>query len=262
MSNTDEISCTTGGNLQADPATMQRFLDLLTWPPVGCVELRVLRAVADRRGRIVAGDHGLGWTFAGWFNDPGRLVQQADRLRGVSGYVSINPVHPDLLGRCDNRLARVRRTTRDAEILCLRWLYLDLDPVRPPEISSTDLELSAAVRRRDAILADHPELANSALWGRSGNGCWVLVRLPDYPNDSTHVSLIRDTVQELSRVYSDDLVRLDTATVNPSRLIGLPGTIKAKGSPRPERPWRAATLDGVGRGAPAVPSDGCHHANR
>jgi hypothetical protein len=40
---------------------------------------------------------------------------------------------------------------------------------------------------------------------------------------------------------------IDTATVNPSRLIGLPGTLKAKGSPRPDRPWRLATFDGIGR---------------
>ena len=79
----------------------------------------------------------------------------------------------------------MRHTTCDADIVCLRWLYLDIDPVRPPEISSTDSELDAAVSRRDAILGDHPELAASALWGRSGNGGWILVRLPDYPNVPT-----------------------------------------------------------------------------
>ena len=149
----------------------------------------------------------------------------------------------------DNRLARGRHTTRDADITCLRWLYLDIDPVRPPDISSTDAELAAALARRDAILADHPELAASALWGSSGNGAWILIRLPDYPNDPPHRALVAEAVGTIARDYSDAAVLIDTATVNPARLIGLPGTLKAKGSDRPERPWRLVTLDGIGPAA-------------
>lgn len=236
-----------------DPMTMRRFLEILTAPVAGCVELRILRALCDRRGNILRGDDtGAGFrgsTLAGWYDDPERLVAQARRLRGVSGYVTINPVRDDLLARSDNRLARVRHTTRDADIACLRWLYLDIDPVRPPDISSTDAELAAALTRRDAILADCPELAASALWGSSGNGAWILVRLPDYPNDPPHRALVAEAVGAIARSYSDAAVLIDTATVNPARLIGLPGTLKAKGSDRPGRPWRLVTLDGAGPGA-------------
>jgi len=236
-----------------DSEMMQRFLEIIRARHVGCLELRVLRAAFDRRGFVVRGDHEGsnfgGSTLAGWFDDPARLAAQARRLRGVSGYVSINPVRGDLLARSDHRLARMRHTTRDADIVCLRWLYLDIDPVRPPEISSTDSELATAVSRRDAILGDHPELAASALWGRSGNGGWILVRLPDYPNDPPHRALVAEAVGTIARAYSDQAVVIDTSTVNPARLIGLPGTRKAKGSPRPDRPWRLVTLDGVGPGA-------------
>jgi hypothetical protein len=236
-----------------DPATTRRFLEVLAAPAAGCVELRVLKAACDRRGEIVRGDAlgpGFGGsTLAGWYDDLERLVAQSRRLRGVSGYVTINPVRSDLLARSDNALARVRHTTRDIDIACLRWLYLDIDPVRPADISSTDAELAAAVARRDAVLAGLPELATSALWGSSGNGGWILVRLPDYPNDATHRALVAEAVGAIAREYSDDAVRVDTATVNPARLIGLPGTFKAKGSDRPERPWRMVTLDGVGRAA-------------
>ena len=99
------------------------------------------------------------------------LIKEAHRLRGVSGYVTINPVRLDLLARADNRLARARHTTRDADILCLRWLYLDIDPLRPAEISSTEAELAAAIQRRDAILGDHPEIAASSAWGSFGQWC-------------------------------------------------------------------------------------------
>jgi hypothetical protein len=233
-----------------DPTVARRFLSTLAAPWTGCVELRVLRGMFDRRGDVHRADrlgtsHG-GSTLAGWYDDLDRLAAQSRRLRTVSGYVTINPVRPDLLARSDNRLGRARHTTRDEDVVCLRWLYLDIDPKRPPDVSSTDAELAAAVARRDALLAGQPELAASALWGRSGNGAWILVRLPDYPNDAVHRGLIAETVRTLAREYDDDAVVIDTATVNPSRLIGLPGTLKAKGSHRPDRPWRLATLDGAG----------------
>lgn len=236
----------------ADREATRSFLGWLRTPDVGCTELRILNAAFDPRGLVVRGDDAIpgrrGSTVAGWFRDPDLLAARARRVSGVSAYVTINPVRPDLLARNDGRLGRVRHTTRDDDVACLRWLFLDIDPVRPPEISSTDDELARALDRREAILAGHPELAAAALWGRSGNGCWVLVRLPDYPNDPAHRRLIAEATGLLADRYSDARVVIDRATVNPSRLIGLPGTIKAKGSPRPERPWRPVTLDGVGDG--------------
>jgi hypothetical protein len=233
----------------------KQFLTLLSAPQKGCVELRVLQAGWDRQGNIRrAVDLGLhqgGSTLAGWYTDLDRLAASASRLRSVSGYVTINPVQPDLLARSDHRQSRVRHTSRDQDIVCLRWLYLDIDPVRPPDISSTNDELAKAVDRRDAILEDHPELAASAMWGRSGNGAWVLVRLQDYPNNADKKALVAEAVHLISRRYSNADVLIDPATVNPARLIGLPGTLKTKGSPRPERPFRLVTLDGIGPRAAA-----------
>lgn len=237
-----------------DSTVARRFLRVLAAPQLGCVELRVLRAAFDREGRVVRVDPSTGGfggtTVAGWFDDHERLLNEARKLRRVSAYVTFNPVRPDLLARSDNRLARARHTTRDADILRLRWLYLDIDPLRPAEISSTEAELVAALNRRDAILADHPHVAASAAWGCSGNGAWILVRLPDYPNDQHHAIMLARTLAIFDQRYSDNTVRIDTATANPARLIGLPGTLKAKGCNRPERPWRHVTLDGMGTSIP------------
>jgi hypothetical protein len=239
-----------GQMLGCDTPVARRFLELLAAPQAGCIELRILRAAFDRQGQVcrvdaAAGGFG-GSTIAGWFDDLERLLKEACKLRDVSAYVTFNPVRTDLLARSDNRLTRARHTTRDADIICLRWLYLDVDPLRPAEISSTEAELAAAIERRDAILEDHPELREAAAWGCSGNGAWILVRLPDYPNDQHHAQLLTRTLAALDQRYSDNTVRVDTATSNPARLIGLPGTLKTKGCNRPERPWRRVTLDGIG----------------
>jgi hypothetical protein len=238
-----------GQMLGCDTAVARRFLELLAAPQVGCIELRILRAAFDRQGQVCRVDAAAGFggsTIAGWFDNHERLLKEACKLRDVSAYVTFNPVRTDLLARSDNRLTRARHTTRDADIICLRWLYLDIDPLRPAEISSTEAELAAAIERRDAILEDHPELRAAAAWGCSGNGAWILVRLPDYPNDPHHAQLLARTLAALDQRYSDNTVRIDTATSNPARLIGLPGTLKTKGCDRPERPWRRVTLDGIG----------------
>jgi hypothetical protein len=233
-----------------DAEAARAFFEILNIPAGTCTELRVLRAAFDRHGLVCRGDESSGGfggaTLAGWFDDCERLIKEARRLSGVSAYITFNPVRPDLLARADNRLIRARHTTRDTDILCLRWLYLDIDPLRPADISSTEGERTAAIRRRDAILGDHPEIAAAGAWGCSGNGAWILVRLPDYPNDPPHSALLARALATFDRKYSDGVVKIDTATSNPSRLIGLPGTIKAKGYHRPDRPWRRVTVDGIG----------------
>lgn len=132
-------------------------------------------AAVDRWGRVCRGTEinsgFVGSTLAGWFDNDQRLIEEARRLRRVSGYLTINPVRSDLLARSDNRLSRSRHATRDDDILCLRWLYLDIDPIRPADISSTDVELLTAIKRRDAILGDHPELAACGDLGLLGEWC-------------------------------------------------------------------------------------------
>ena len=94
-----------------DPAATRRFLELLRAPEVNCTEFRVLRAGLDRQGKIRrAEDVGLhqgGSTLAGWYDDMELLTAHTRRLRAVSGYVTINPVRPKLLARCNNRLVDI-----------------------------------------------------------------------------------------------------------------------------------------------------------
>lgn len=224
-----------------DAGQLRAFLGYVLDPAAGCIEMRVFHATLER-GFVVAAQQ-YSKTLAGWYDDPQNLVVDASRLQGVSAYVTLNPVRTDLLARSDNRLVKAKHTTTDADVVCLRWLYVDVDPVRPADISSTDAELAAAVSRRDDLLAAHPEFPPSAIWGRSGNGAWLLIRLPDYPNDDEHRRLIADGLAVLASRWSDGAVEIDLKTKNPARVMCLCGTLKSKGSNRPERPWRLVTLD-------------------
>jgi hypothetical protein len=231
--------------IKPDLDQTRRFLAAVMAPILGCCELRIFRATFDRGGFVTSAEQ-FSRTLAGWYDDPDKLIADASRLKGISGYVTVNPVRHDLLARADNRLIKAKHTTTDADIVCLRWLYVDIDPVRSADISSTDEEMEAAVERRNLILNDHPDLRAAALWGKSGNGCWILSRLSDYPNDPRHAQAIAGVLNTLSERYSTDLVKIDRATKNPSRVMCIPGLLKCKGDNRRDRPWRLATLDGVG----------------
>lgn len=228
-----------------DDQALRTFGSIFLDPTAGCLELRVFKAT-KQNGFIIRKQTNHPSVYSGWFTDVNDLVVEASRLKGVSGYCTLNPVSTELLKQSEesrNRLTWVRNNTQNKHIVCLRWLYVDVDPERPPDISSTDDELKAALSRRDAILGDHPEMLDSSLWGCSGNGGFIWVRLPDYPNDAPHNKLIARTLAALSSRYTDKVVKVDVKTKNASRVGALPGTWKTKGEDTPERPWRLVTLD-------------------
>jgi hypothetical protein len=209
---------------------------------VGCVELRVLDAQMNRGGWLVPGGQ-FATAYAGYYDRPDALATDAQGLGGVSAYITPNPVDPALRGRSHNVITRAKKenTTADENILCLRWVHVDVDAKRPSGISSTDKERQAALDLKDLILADHPEIAAASIHGSSGNGAWVLVRLPDLPNDAESRGLVEQFLGILSARYNNDAAHVDPATKNPSRLAPLPGTYKCKGTAMPDRPHRPVT---------------------
>jgi hypothetical protein len=84
------------------------------------------------------------FTASGYFEDVDAATAAVSRWdRKASIYVTLNPINPSLLARAVNRIVeRADATTADADVLRRRWLFLDLDAVRPSGISSTDAELA------------------------------------------------------------------------------------------------------------------------
>lgn len=197
-------------------------------------------------------------TMAGYFNDFGMAAQA---IRAVDGrvpsvYVTLNPVMPSLLSRCNNRLeGKVQITTVDAEIIKRIWLPFDFDPVRPAGISSTDEEHHAAqVKAADVKnwLAERgwPE----PIVGDSGNGAHLLYRI-DLPNDSAATITIQNVIRAVSAVFSDDKVQVDHSVFNAARIWKVYGTMSRKGDSTPDRPHRRAGMMAPIGGAQLVTFD-------
>jgi putative DNA primase/helicase len=239
-----------------DRATFDRFVAYLLDPSVGVLELRLFEAEHTRRGFIVP-DRKYRGTYAGWYSDADELFGDLGKLDGVSAYIIPNPVKPYLFARAPNKLIKIKRGegTSDADIACFRWLFIDVDPPlieigadgsatyrkRPDGISATGEELAFAVEVRDRILRENPDLAASAIWGRSGNGAWIYCRLPDYMPDEGR-KLTDRALALLQQEYGIDC-EIDQKCKNPSRLGPVPGTVKCKGFHTADRPWRRATMD-------------------
>jgi hypothetical protein len=225
-----------------DPNQLTNQLRQLLKNGRGVVEIRIFGADIVR-GFIIPADQ---WpkTILGWFDNTASAVTELRRVRGASVYVTVNPVNRDFLSRISNRLKISKSASKDEDVVCLCWLFIDVDAVRIKDVSSTDQELTKAIAKRDQILADHPEIREAAIWGCSGNGGWIIASLPQYPNDEEHRQLVADALDSLGSKYTDKFATIDSTTKNPSRVMPAAGTIKCKGDNGAERPHRMVTIDG------------------
>ena len=164
-------------------------------------------------------------------------------------YVSLNPVKSALLARANNRLIACKNRTTDNDTLCDSWFLFDIDPKRPKGISSTQAELDAALevaRALYAFLVNSGIPPESIVVAMSGNGAYVLVRLPDYSFTKELIDRKKALLNYIADLFSDEKVEIDRKVFNPSRLIGAVGVVKCKGDSIPERPHRRSELLLVG----------------
>ena len=192
-------------------------------------------------------------THSGYFTDFEALARQVEALDAdpsVHGcYVTLNVVNPALLSRRANRikmhLSRGDATTGDADIVRRRWLPVDIDPVRPSGVSSTDAEHGLAIAKANEVAAwlsgiGFPE----PIRGDSGNGAHLLYRI-DLPNDEAVTKLVKAVLSALDALFSDTGVSVDPANYNAGRIWKLYGTMVRKGDSTNERPHRRSRIISV-----------------
>ena len=184
-------------------------------------------------------------TVSGYFNDPDEAAAAIGKWDGKAPgvYVTVNPVDPALLARCANRLQPyAESTTADTNVTMRRWLYVDVDPERPANISASDAEHDAALELAREIVAERV----GAGWpdpvvGDSGNGGHVFWRV-DLPNDPAAEALVKRCLEALAERFNGAGVKVDTTVSNAARIAKTPGTMACKGDNIAERPHRRSRL--------------------
>lgn len=224
---------------QFDLDMIRQSLTLLEWGPDVCAELRCLgnREIGLRHG-----------TISGYYTEPERMAQDAAQWSGKVGgvYVVLNPCIRRLVHRANNRFrlyAPQRSATRDNEVARRRWLFVDLDPIRPSGLASTDAEHTLALERAQAV---RDYLRGQGIGGLvladSGNGGHVLVPF-DRANDEENCRRAEGFLEGLAERFDDERVKVDTTTFNASRLCKLYGSMSCKGDAHAtENPHRISRI--------------------
>lgn len=171
-------------------------------------------------------------------------------------YFTINPVKPELLARRANRcdIAEGGSLTTDGDIVCRRWMLVDVDPVRPAEISSSEEEKQHAA---SVTKATHDHLVLELGWPRpividSGNGYHLLFRIDLPANDG---DVVKYALHALADRFNTDKAKIDTTVFNASRISKIPGTRSRKGDEIHGRPHRFSKVHQVPEQLTPVPTE-------
>ena len=80
----------------------------------------------------------------------------------------------------------------------------------------------------------------------SGNGYHLYIATNGWVNDEAHNSVAKAFIGMLSAKFSDDKVKVDTATANPGRLGKVPGCISRKSKEEGDRAHRMVEIENAG----------------
>ena len=198
-----------------------------------------------------AGGVGIIYGYFDNAEDFGRAAMALDAAGAAGVYFTLNPLLPDLLSRAANRLKAARKqgeSTTDREVASIRWLPIDIDPVRPRGISSTAEELAAALALRDKLAGwiDREHGLGYQVRACSGNGAHLVCRIvPDLENNDTNKGIIKSCLAALAAKYSNDVVDVDKVVFNQARIWKIYGTPPRKGDHTDLRPHRRSYIDQV-----------------
>lgn len=209
-------------------------------------EVRLLR----KRPHIVINGRRewVGLRVGGYFDDAATLCAviepylNDEYTEGI--YVSLQECLPSLLSRSANELKTMMEGegTADHDVKTWRVFPIDVDPVRPKGISSTDAELSNAREKAMDIQNWFTEHGITTYRAISSNGYHVLVYLQGEAVTDETRDLVEDLVKRVAARWSDEKTKGDASIFNPARIWKLYGTTSRKGSHTADRPHRKSRI--------------------
>lgn len=184
--------------------------------------------------------------ISGYFKNADDMIASFDTLdlRGTNIYITLNKVNDACYSREQKDCFRqTDNTTHDNEIDAYEWLFIDLDPVRITEVSSSDEELDASVKVADKVCNYLKRMGfEEPVRALSGNGAHLLYKI-DLPINDENKNLVGKCLEVLSAFFNTDKVKIDEVNKNPSRICKLYGTMAQKGANTSARPHRMSKIE-------------------
>ena len=202
---------------------------------------------------------GENFTLSGYFNNADTLLKAFDTvdLRKTNVYMTLQTLNKQCYARSqrDRFLRKAKASTSDNDIEGYNWLFIDMDPERISDTSSTDEQLQKSFDKAKAV---EEYLAGQGftkpIKAISGNGAHLL-----YPirikNDPEGIQIIKSCLEAIAERFTDEAVKIDTVNFNPSRICKLYGTLAQKGSNSAENPYRMSRIIEVPEVLQATPKD-------
>lgn len=184
-----------------------------------------------------------GQSLAGYFDDWLEAAKYAAFLdfEGYGVYFCLNPIDSRtfaFIGRLNE--VGPGNAISDEGILDRRLMLIDVDPVRPAGVCSTDGEKAGALTLAQRVANDLArEGWPTPVIADSGNGCHLLYRIELPAEDE---GLVQRVLLALDAKYSTATAKIDTAVFNPARICRLYATTNRKGNNAADRPHREAAI--------------------
>jgi len=203
-----------GGTCAVDQHEIRRALSIL----IDGGLRHELRSLPSARSRVISGD------------DLDGSIVTAVGLGDEQVYWSLNPIQEDA-----QRASKKTVTHR-------RWFLIDIDTIRPKDVSATDEEKEHCGQTSVEILNHLLSLG----WPPpviidSGNGWHLLYRI-DLPNNALSQQILKAAIYSLGEKFDNDHAVVDRATHDAPRISKLPGTLARKGPNTPDRPHRLSRI--------------------
>lgn len=181
-------------------------------------------------------------TYSGYFKNIDNLLSELKHYILYNCYATINALNDGCYGReqCEHFIqVKGNSSTSDSDIIGRDEIIVDIDPVRVSNTNSTDEELELAKKKANEVYQFlKNEGFNQPIVVLSGNGVHLRYKCAMKPTVE-NTETVKNFLNVLSMLFSDERISIDTTIFNLSRIIKIPGTFSRKGGKRnKERPQR------------------------
>lgn len=183
---------------------------------------------------------------SGYFRDADTLIKclKAINTTDANIYITLNTLDDGCYDRSqkDHFEQYAKATTSDTDVIGYDYLFVDVDPQRPKDTSSTEEQLALAKTVGNKIYEFMRDMGfEMPIMAYSGNGVHLLYKI-HLENNDENKKLVEKSLKTLDIIFSNNKVSVDTVNHNPARVCKLYGTLAQKGTSSKERPHRWAGI--------------------
>jgi hypothetical protein len=186
-------------------------------------------------------------TYSAYFDDVEKAIialSSNDFYNTQNIYYTINPILPACRSRKQyNNFIQVRGdATSKNDIERRRWIAIDVDAERPSGVSSTDEEKKKAhLKAVEVFKFLNNENITSIYVCDSSSGYHMMIPF-NAENTKESEDAIKKFLETLSRLFTDNFVKIDKVLFDANRILRLEGSYGRKGLNTQERPHRLCKL--------------------